>query len=157
MSNDRAERLLRKSFHEIKQLRAEIEKAEAATSEPIAIIGIACRTPGEVVDPEGYWTLLDEGRDVIGPFPERWDTAALYDPNPEEEGKTYAREGGFLRDMDLFDASFFGIAPREAEEMDPQQRLVLEVGWEALERAGRSRGELSASATVAYVGACGPA
>ena len=116
---------------------------------------MSCRAPGGVVDTAGYWALLTEGRDVIGPFPERWDMAALYDPDPDVRGKSYAREGGFLRDVDQFDAGFFGISPREAVSMDPQQRLVLEVAWEALEQAGLRAGALNGSSTGVYLGSMG--
>ena len=116
---------------------------------------MSCRTPGGVVDPEGYWALLEEERDAIGPFPERWDTNALFDPDPEAIGKSYARDGGFLRDVDQFDAGFFGISPREAVAMDPQQRLVLEVAWEALERAGLRLDALNESMTGVYLGSMG--
>src|SRR3954471_20058811 len=142
--------LLRKSFREISRLRAELKRAEALSSEPIAIVAMACRAPGGVADAEGYWALLAEGRDAIGPFPERWDTDALYDPDPEARGKSYAREGGFLRDVEQFDAGFFGISPREAVSMDPQQRLVLEAAWEALEQAGLRAGALNGSSTGVY-------
>ncbi|HKP56550.1 MAG TPA: beta-ketoacyl synthase N-terminal-like domain-containing protein, partial [Polyangiales bacterium] len=123
--------------------------------EPIAMVGMACRAPGHVVDPEGYWELLFEGRDAIGAFPERWDDLDLYDPNPDARGKTYTRSGGFLDAIDLFDARFFEIAPREAVSMDPQQRLVLEVAWEALERAGIQPRALKDSVTGVYVGSMG--
>ena len=135
------------------RLRAK-ERAHV-NDEPIAIVAMSCRTPGGVENTEAYWTLLAEGRDAIGPFPPRWDSDALYDPDPETLGKSYAREGGFLHGADQFDAGFFGIAPREAVSMDPQQRLVLEVVWEALENAGLQPGALNESSTGVYLGSRG--
>ena len=150
-----AELLLRRAFAELDVARPAAMPGRTAGDEPIAIVAMACRAPGGVVDPEGYWALLDEGRDAIGPFPARWNVAALYDPDPEAVGKTYARDGGFLADVEQFDASFFGISPREAVEMDPQQRLVLEVAWEALERAGVRPVEAADRLTGVYIGSIG--
>ncbi|MGB6831535.1 MAG: SDR family NAD(P)-dependent oxidoreductase [Terracidiphilus sp.] len=103
---------------------------------PVAIVGIGCRFPGGVHDPESFWDLLRSARVAVTPIPpDRWTAEDWYDPNPEAQGKMYTREGAFLEDVDQFDAEFFGISPREAASMDPQQRLLLEVSWEALESA----------------------
>jgi acyl transferase domain-containing protein len=131
--------LLQQQLVKIRKLEARLEQAESARREPIAIIGMGCRLPGGVESPEAFWELLSKGVDATGELPpDRWDAAALYDPDPRAKGKIRTTRGGFLKNVDRFDARFFGIPAREAESMDPQQRLVLEVAWEALERAGHA-------------------
>ena len=122
-------------------------------NEPIAILGMGCRFPGGVTTPEQLWQLLAQGGDAISEVPRsRWDVEAYYDPDPDQPGKMYSRWGGFVTDVEQFDADFFGIAPREATSMDPQQRLLLEVSWEALEQAGQVPAELAGSLTGVFFG-----
>ncbi len=137
----------------LKEMRAKLEAVERARTEPIAIIGMACRFPGGANNPEAFWQLLHEGANAITEVPpERWDIEAYYDPDPNAPGKMYARAGGFLQQINAFDPQFFAIAPREAENMDPQQLLLLEVSWEALENAAVAPGELSGSSTGVFLG-----
>ncbi|MDF5752447.1 type I polyketide synthase [Spongiactinospora sp. TRM90649] len=126
---------------------------EVTAATPIAIVGIGCRLPGGD-GVERFWNVLREGVDAIREVPaNRWDGEALYDPDPDAPGKMNTRWGGFLDDVEGFDADFFAISAREAARMDPQQRIALEVAWEALEDAGIAPGGLSGSRTGVFVGA----
>ena len=139
----------------IKQLQARLAAQERAQSEPIAVIGMGCRLPG-AENPSAYWNLLREGRDAVREVPsDRWNIEEYYDPDPTVPGKMNTKWGGFLENIHDFDADFFGISPREAVRVDPQQRLVLEVAWEALEDAGIAPTSLAQSKTGVYVGVIG--
>ncbi|MGA8328579.1 MAG: SDR family NAD(P)-dependent oxidoreductase, partial [Mycobacterium sp.] len=122
------------------------------TDEPIAIVSVACNFPG-APNPEAFWELLSGGVNAISEVPEdRFDIDEFYDPDPDVPGKIYSRYGGYIEGIDGFDPEFFGVSPREAVWIDPQQRLVLETAWESLERAGYSPASLRGSRTGVFVG-----
>jgi acyl transferase domain-containing protein len=128
-------------------------RAPSTEREPIAIVGLACRFPGGAADPESFWRLLDEGREAVGEVPaDRWDASALYDRDPDVPGRSYAARASFLAGIDRFDPAFFGISQREAEQMDPQHRLLLEVAWEALESAAIPAPDLARRRAGVFVG-----
>jgi acyl transferase domain-containing protein/acyl carrier protein len=149
---DRRE-LLREALSALEKMQQKLEAIQRARREAIAVIGMACRLPGGVSTSEDYWELLTQGRDAIRRVPaDRWDVSQYYDSDPSAPGKIHAPFGGFLENIDLFDAAFFGISRREAESMDPQQRLLLEVSWEAIERACIDASTLRGSKTGVFVG-----
>ena len=137
------------------ELQSKLEEKERERTEPIAIIGIGCRMPGSGSGPRAFWKFLEESRDAVTETPiERWDISEYYDPNPDTPGRMSTKLGSYLSNVDLFDAQFFSIARREAVSMDPQQRVLLEVCWEALENAGHSPRKLSGTATGVFLGIC---
>lgn len=144
---------LKQALLAVRELRAQLQAAKGASQEPIAIIGASCRFPGGANGLENYWRLLESGVDGITEVPnERWDVDALYDPDPAAAGKVITRKGGFIDGVFDFDAERFRISPREALSMDPQQRIVLELAWTALEDAGISPDSLEGSPTGVFLG-----
>ena len=144
---------LQRAVFALKETQARLEALERARSEPIAIVGMACRFPGGVGDPASYWRLLCGGVDAIGPIPpDRWNADDFYDPDPAAPGKTCTRCGGFLERIDEFDNHFFGISDREAARIDPQHRILMELGWEALEDAGLPPSKLRGANIGVFMG-----
>lgn len=144
---------LRSALGAIRQLKADLKRERTQSREPIAIVGASCRIPGGADSIAEFWALLQDGRDAVCEVPQtRWDLAAIYDPDPARPGKTYSRHAGLLDDITSFDADFFGISPREVEAMDPQHRLALELGWEALEGACIDPRGIRGSSTGVFLG-----
>jgi acyl transferase domain-containing protein len=146
---------VKRALLELREMRARLDELERARRAPIAVIGLGCRFPGGADDPEGYWQLLRDGIDAVSEIPaERWEIDGLFDPDPDTPGKMTTRYGGFLAFERLadFDAAFFAISPREALTLDPQQRLLMEVAWEALEHAGQPGDRLVGSRTGVFIG-----
>lgn len=158
-AKDKQRLLLEKALQEIKRLKQVAQEATATLQqrqhEPIAIVGLSCRFPGSD-SPEQFWQTLVEGRHCITDmYQQRWNMDALFDADPDAPGKIYTRALGIVQDPELFDAAFFGIAPREAEDIDPQHRVLLEVCHDALQRAGYSLAAVNGTPTGVFVGISG--
>src|ERR1700759_448591 len=145
---------LRKALVQVERLKSKNRALLERSGEPIAIVGMSCRFPGGVDSPDSLWGMVAGERDVMAEFPSGrgWDLAGLFDDDPDAPHKCYARAGGFVDDVAGFDAGFFGVAPSEALATDPQHRMLLELSWEALERAGIDPTTLRGSATGVFAG-----
>ncbi len=119
----------------------------------IAIVGIGCRLPGNIESAEQFWDLLKEGKEAITEIPkERWQLDSHFNDDPKKPLNQHVRRGGFIKGIDQFDPSFFGITPREAICMDPQQRLLMEVAWRSIEDAGHPVESLRGKPVGVFIG-----
>ncbi|EIP84604.1 polyketide synthase [Burkholderia humptydooensis MSMB43] len=143
---------MQNALREIERLQRKLGGVEQQLHAPIAVVGMGCRFAG-ADSPEELWQRLLDGADGVREVPvERWDAERYFDADPDASGRIYCRAGSFLDDIVSFDAGFFGISAREAAMLDPQQRMLLEVVWEAIERAGIPAAELKGSATGMFAG-----
>ncbi|MFE0464214.1 SDR family NAD(P)-dependent oxidoreductase, partial [Kitasatospora sp. NPDC058965] len=156
MANDDGKLLdyLKRVTADLAQTRRRLQEVEAGDQEPIAIVAMACRYPGGIQSPEDLWRVVADGVDAVSPFPtdRGWPLDSLLDADSDATGTSYVSHGGFVHEVGQFDPVLFGISPREAAAMDPQQRLMLEVSWEALERAGLDPDSLRGAPVGVFTG-----
>ncbi len=153
----RYQRLMADALVELESAHAQLERYRRASSEPIAVIGVGCRFPGGANSPQAFWSLLGDGVDAVREIPPgRWNVDSYYSADVDAPGRAYCRQAALIDQamVEEFSPEFFGIAPREAERMDPQQRMLLEVCWEALEDAALPADRLRAIRTGVFVGSC---
>ena len=144
---------LKRALKAIERLESRVRELESTAREPIAICGVGCRFPQAARTPDAFWQQLVNGVDSVSVVPpSRWDIDRYYSADPDEPGKMATKWGAFVDELDRFDASFFGITPREASSLDPQQRMLLECTHEALEAAGCPPSSLASQPVGVFVG-----
>lgn len=153
ISEDQIYARLKSAINALQDSRARVNELENDRYQPVAVIGMACSLPGGIESPSDFWRSLYNQDELIGPVPQtRWSTDQYYDRVPQSPGKMVTTEGGFVKNIEMFDAAFFGISPREALSMDPQQRLILKCSWRALEYAGITAHSIKGTDTGVFVG-----